>query len=102
MSSPPPSPPAGGAGGAGNETDQPNILFKTTNTVSNNKIINIIICKIFTRPRSLVFLNNSRSCPRKAVKPAVEPLEDNNSPKTIAMPLNTITKTITQFITHII
>lgn len=41
---------------------------------------NINICKILTKPRSLVFLNNSRSCPIILVKPFVDPFPDSSKP----------------------
>ena len=54
---------------------------------------NITICITFINPRSLVFLNNSRSCPAIALRPEVEPLGDNNSPMIVAsdpMTINSI------------
>ena len=46
---------------------------------------NIIIWRILKKPRSFVFLNNSRSCPAIALKPDVEPVGDNSKPIMVAI-----------------
>jgi hypothetical protein len=54
----------------------------------------IPICNHLTRPRSFVFLNNSKSWPLIAVNPAVLPEDDNIKPKAITT-TDKISKTIT-------
>ena len=61
-------------------------------------MMNKSICIAFTNPRSLVFLNNSRSCPAIAESPEVEPEEDSNKPTIIEIAPNAINTYVPQFI----